>query len=378
MHAMRSGRGGDSGSIADNAQTRTLFAMTISMYAEFARSCYRTARTYAKHARSAEFPDVVLYDLVRAIRREISHAHGSVAVLQPLYTFVRTHGRLPQGDAETAIVSREWWQRLFEHYATAERLAMRPDHAAAVARGLFHAMTTGKSLQFALEHGWCDEPSADATDDSDAFIVDDDDDDEENHEETQAVAEHRTAGALVSADMRTAWNEALAAALLTMTGHSANSVPDLMRRVERNRTSAAQRREESALAVANVHDRAGVGEREPTDNVEDLDAAEEFERDGSDDPDYRSVLKRGQCRCAVCASVDEACSAWSEWSPGDDVQRSLAEFAAHFEENVFEFVDEIMRDDDELDESGEEDESEEVYESEEVDESEEIDDGDDE
>lgn len=349
---MRSGLGSaasGSGRVGDDAHTRTLFAMTISMYAEFARSCYRTARVYASHARSDEFPDVVLYDLVRATRREISHAAGSLAKLRPLYTFVRNEGRLPEGDSETAIVSQQWWQRLFEHYATAARLAMRADHALPVARGLFHCMTTGKSLQYALERGWCDEPDAAVADGDDGFIVPDDDDDIDEADAvagtSQAVAERRTAGALVSADMRQAWNEALASALLTMTGHSANSVPDLVRRVERNQQSTpAERRANNELAVATVHAQPGAGEREPDDDdVEVLDEPEEFARDGSDDPEYRSVLRRGLCRCAVCSSVDAACRAWPQWSPTDDVERSLAEFAAHFEENVFEFVDEIVR-----------------------------------
>lgn len=148
---MRTGR--DGGHALTNGILRSVRAVTVCMYAEFARSCYTTARTYALHARGTS--QVLVEDLVRCMYRESLHPSGSVAHMRGLLDFIMSHGALPT--ANDGVIEPEWVARIFTHYDAVMR------HMGASCDGsdddyerlggmLVACLTTGCAMQRRTDH----------------------------------------------------------------------------------------------------------------------------------------------------------------------------------------------------------------------------------
>jgi len=260
----------------DSQQAQELI---VCMYAEFARACYDTAQVFAAHATTGEQQvssnraandDVLIEDLIHAVRREAMHSGGFVARIRPLLRFVLLYGQLPQSGnfAEQYDVDRVDIARVFQHHAGVRRLMQQEASSALLGDYMFACMTTGRTIT----------DIADAAADWRRPLV--------------GLAESGTAAGTAAA--------------------SADGTP---------RTSRSS-------------DDESTGDDEaPASSVGSM-AAESGSTSVDDAYSDWNYFGRGLCQCRLCQSIQLARVAWRSYRPTNDIDQHLKQFCDSFEQRL--------------------------------------------
>lgn len=267
----------------DSQQAQELI---VCMYAEFARACYETAQVFAAHATTGEQvsrnraanDDVLIEDLIHAVRREAMHSGGFVARIRPLLRFVLLYGQLPQSGnfAEQYDVDRVDIARVFQHHAGVRRLMQQEASSALLGDYMFACMTTGRTI----------------TDIADA-----------------------------AADWRrplVGLAESGAAAVAAAAGAAAASADGTPRTSQLSDDGSTDDDDASALSVGAMDTESGSTSVDHSD-----DAYSEW-----------NYFGRGLCQCRLCQSIQLARVAWRSYRPTNDIDQHLKQFCDSFEQRL--------------------------------------------
>ena len=270
----------------DSQQAQELI---VCMYAEFARSCYETAHVFATHAaqqpsadNNSGIDDVLVEDLIHAVRREAMHSGGFVARIRPLLRYVLNYGQLPQTGAlvEHYDVDSADIARLFQHHAGVRQLMARQASSALLGDYMFACMTTGRTVDDILSAAQDWRTPLVGLSTADAAVL------------TDSLADDASAG----------------------SSHSEQNFQT---------TQADQ------MAKIETDD-------DDDDDYDDDDDDDDDDVGDTDDDLYKDwhYFGRGLCTCALCQSVQVARVSWASYCPENDIDRHLKQFCDSFEQRL--------------------------------------------
>lgn len=290
-------------------------AALLAMNAEFLRQTFATANTYAQHAGDK---DVLCYDIVCAMRRELMDPNaGAIAQLKPLFL------SLENASAEQAA-------RLNEHVQGAEVLAADSVDAEIVDKAMTVCMTTGVSL-------------------SDAVVA-------LQQDYSRRAQEKEERQRLIAADP-------LAAHIFTSSMQQIEQTKQWQEQQwEQEREAEEQKRRNPFPLPRNgqgVEESGGESGEADEDEEEEGEEEEENPLLAAVDDGY-AITRREKCHCNLCSSVTQAEQLFAQWQPADVVDQHMFELGARLALQLFEeaedMIEEEEADEDEEDDDEEDDE----------------------